>query len=85
MQYKKKIFIIAGEVSGDQLGGILLRKLKASSNSIHFYGIGGKNLLALGLKPIFSMDRISIMGLIEVLPKIPELLSLIKFTVNKIT
>lgn len=84
MQYKKTIFIIAGEISGDQLGGILLKKLKTSNNSLHFYGIGGKNLLELGLKPIFSMEKISLMGLIEVLPKIPELLSLIKFTVNKI-
>ena len=84
MQYKKTIFIIAGEISGDQLGGILLKKLKTSNNSLHFYGIGGKNLLQLGLKPIFSMEKISLMGLIEVLPKIPELLSLIKLTVNKI-
>ena len=84
MQYKKKIFIIAGEVSGDQLGGALLRKLKTTNNSMHFYGIGGKKLLGLGLNPIFSMERISLMGLIEVLPKIPELLSLIKLTVNKI-
>lgn len=84
MQYKKTIFIIAGEISGDQLGGILLKKLKTSNNSLHFYGIGGKNLLELGLKPIFSMEKISLMGLIEVLPKIPELLSLIKLTVNKI-
>ena len=84
MQYKKTIFIVAGEVSGDQLGSILLRKLKNSNNSIHFYGIGGKNLNELGLKSIFSMEKISLMGLIEVLPKIPELLSLIKFTVNKI-
>ncbi len=84
MHYKKKIFIIAGEVSGDQLGGILFRKLKTSNNSIYFYGIGGNNLLELGLKPIFPMEKISLMGLIEVLPKIPELLSLIKLTVNKI-
>ena len=84
MQYKKTIFVIAGEISGDQLGGILLRKLNTSKNSIHFCGIGGKNLLKLGLKPIFSMERISLMGLIEVLPNIPELLSLIKLTVNKI-
>ena len=84
MQYKKTIFIIAGEISGDQLGGILLKKLKTSNNCLHFYGIGGKNLLELGLKPLFSMEKISLMGLIEVLPKIPELLSLIKLTVNKI-
>ena len=84
MQYKKTIFIIAGEISGDQLGGILLKKLKTSNNSLHFYGIGGKNLLELGLNSIFSMEKISLMGLIEVLPKIPELLSLIKLTVNKI-
>ena len=84
MQCKKKIFIVDGEVSGDQLGSILLKKLKTSNNSIHIYGIGGKNLIELGLKPIFSMEKISLMGLIEVLPKIPELLSLIKLTVNRI-
>ena len=84
MQYKKTIFIIAGEVSGDQLGSILLRKLNTSNNSIHFYGVGGKNLIELGLKPIFSMEKISLMGLVEVLPKIPELISLIKLTVNRI-
>ena len=84
MQYKKTIFVIAGEISGDQLGGILLRHLNTSNNSIHFCGIGGNNLLELGLKPIFSMEKISLMGLIEVLPKIPELLSLIKLTVHKI-
>lgn len=84
MQYKKTIFIIAGEISGDQLGGILLKKLKTSKNSIQLCGIGGKNLLELGLKPIFSMEKISLMGLVEVLPKIPELLSLIKLTVNNI-
>ena len=33
MQYKKKIFVIAGEASGDQLGGILLSKLKKSDKS----------------------------------------------------
>ena len=84
MQYKKTIFIIAGEVSGDQLGSILLRKLNTSNNSIHFYGVGGKNLIELGLKPVFSMEKISLMGLVEVLPKIPELISLIKLTVNRI-
>jgi lipid-A-disaccharide synthase len=84
MQYSKKIFIIAGEVSGDQLGSILLKKLKNSNNSIHFCGVGGENLLKSGLRPIFPMERISLMGLVEVLPKIPELLSLIKLTVNKI-
>ena len=84
MQYKKTIFIIAGEVSGDQLGGILLRKLKTNNDPIHFCGIGGKNLIELGLKPIFSMEKISLMGLIEVVPKIPELLYLIKLTISKI-
>ena len=84
MQYKKKIFILAGEVSGDQLGGIILKKLKTSNDTINFYGIGGKNLIKLGLKPIFPMEKISLMGLIEVLPKIPQLLSLIKLTINKI-
>ena len=60
MQYKKKIFIIAGEVSGDQLGGILLSKLKKSSKTIIYYGIGGKKLSELGLKSIFPISNITV-------------------------
>ena len=83
MPSKKKIFIIAGEISGDQIGGLILRNIK-KNNNIELYGVGGKNLLKLGLKPIFNMNRISLMGLIEIIPRIPELFYLINLTIRKI-
>ena len=83
MPSKKKIFVIAGEISGDQIGGLILRNIK-KNNNIELYGVGGKNLLKLGLKPIFNMNRISLMGLIEIIPRIPELLYLINLTIRKI-
>ena len=83
MHSKKKIFIIAGEVSGDQIGALILRNIN-KNNNVELYGIGGQNLLKLGLMPIFNMDRISLMGLIEIIPRIPELLYLINLTIRKI-
>ena len=83
MHSRKKIFVIAGEISGDQIGGLILRNIK-KNNNIELYGVGGKNLLKLGLKPIFNMNRISLMGLIEIIPRIPELLYLINLTIRKI-
>ena len=83
MHSKYKIFIIAGEMSGDQIGGLLLKEF-SKKNNYNLYGVGGNNLKKYGLRSIFSMDKISLMGLIEIIPKIPILLSLISFTVNKI-
>ena len=83
MHSKKKIFVIAGEVSGDQLGALILKNIK-KDNNVKLYGIGGKKLLKLGLIPIFNMDRISLMGLIEIIPRVPELLFLINLTIRKI-
>ena len=83
MHSRKKIFVIAGEASGDQLGSLILSNIK-NSNNVELYGVGGKKLLKLGLTPIFNMDRISLMGLIEIIPRIPELLFLINLTIRKI-
>ena len=63
MQNKKmKIFIIAGEVSGDVLGARVMRRIK----NAEFVGIGGENMTACGLKSIFPMSDLSVMGIIEV-------------------
>lgn len=83
MLYKKKIFIIAGEISGDQIGASILQSLKKNNNFV-VYGVGGPRLIEAGLKSIFDIEKISLMGLLEVVPKIIEILRLINFTVNKI-
>ena len=59
----KKIFIIAGEVSGDALGARIMRQMR----NAEFAGIGGAEMTACGLKSIFPMSDLSVMGVIEVL------------------
>jgi lipid-A-disaccharide synthase len=69
------IYIIAGEPSGDLLGGRLMAALRArSGGDIRFAGIGGEAMRAEGLDSLFPMAELSIMGLVEVLPRIPHIL-----------
>jgi lipid-A-disaccharide synthase len=63
-----KIALIAGETSGDQLGGWLIEALKKKDPSIEFIGLGGTTMQAQGLKSLFPMEDIALMGIAEVLP-----------------
>lgn len=63
-----KVFIIAGEVSGDKLGGALMAGLKALTTPI-FEGVGGPLMQEQGLQSRFPMDELSVMGIAEILPK----------------
>jgi len=64
-----RVFIIAGEPSGDRLGGALMAGLKTLLPDVQFAGIGGVQMQAQGLQSIFPMDELSVMGLAEILPK----------------
>jgi lipid-A-disaccharide synthase len=64
-----RVFILAGEPSGDKLGGALMAGLKALRADVSFEGIGGVQMQAEGLVSRFDMDELSVMGLAEVLPK----------------
>ncbi len=63
-----KLFLIAGEPSGDRLGAALMAGLRALTD-VEFHGVGGPMMQAAGLKSLFAMSELSIMGLVEVLPK----------------
>lgn len=76
------IAIVAGEASGDILGSGLMREIKAIFPNVEFSGIGGEKMQAQGLASMVSMDRLSVMGLVEVLGRLPELLSLRKKLIN---
>jgi len=79
------IYVIAGEPSGDLLGGRLMAALRqATGDSIQFAGIGGENMQAQGLRSLFPMTELTVMGLTEVLPRIPRILRRVRETLDDI-
>ncbi|SFM14285.1 lipid-A-disaccharide synthase [Shimia aestuarii] len=64
-----KVFLVAGEMSGDKLGGALMAGLKTLVPEVSFHGIGGPAMQAEGLTSQFPMEELSVMGIAEVLPK----------------
>ena len=80
-----KIFLIAGEASGDALGAALMAGMKALAPGVEFHGVGGPKMEAEGLQSLFPMEELSVMGLIEVLPKYRQLKRRIAETAHAVT
>jgi lipid-A-disaccharide synthase len=64
------VFIIAGEASGDVLGGRLITALQTLSPGLRFSGIGGARMAEAGLTSLFPMQELAVMGLAEILPRV---------------
>jgi len=75
--------LIAGEMSGDLLGADLMRGLRKIFPDAIFEGIGGPKMQAEGFHSLFEMERLSVMGLIEPLKRLPELLHIRRAIVSR--
>lgn len=72
---KLKIYLVAGEPSGDLLGSRLMRAMKTKlGDNVEFYGVGGDTMEEEGLLSLFDITDLAVMGIIEVIPSIPKVL-----------
>jgi lipid-A-disaccharide synthase len=73
------LMLVCGEPSGDLLGAQLMDALKAlTGGAVTFTGVGGEAMAARGLKSLFPLDATAVMGLHEIVPKIPEILRCVR-------
>lgn len=83
-----RIGIVAGEASGDMLGAKLIQALRNRLPNIQVEGIGGPAMAASGCKNLFDIERLAVMGLVEPIFRLPDLIKLRRdlyrhFTLNR--
>lgn len=84
MSESQHIYIIAGEASGDQLGAWLMRAIFAKQPGLRVNGIGGHAMEVAGLRSLFPISEIALMGFVEILPHIFNLKRRIRQTIEDI-
>jgi lipid-A-disaccharide synthase len=75
-----RLFLVAGEPSGDALGAALMRGLRAERPDAEFLGVGGPAMADEGLVSLFPQDDLAVMGLVEVIPRLPLILKRLRQT-----
>src|SRR3954464_7881099 len=71
------VLVVAGEASGDRHAADVVRALKARRPELKFFGMGGPSLEREGVELVHGAHEISVMGITEVLPKIPRILEVL--------
>ena len=71
-----RIGLVAGELSGDQLGSALIHAIRKLHPQAQFEGIAGPGMREAGCLPLAHSERLAVMGLVEVLGRLPGLISL---------
>lgn len=76
-----RLFIVAGEESGDRLGAALIDALRRKNPAgLHVEGVGGRAMAAAGLKSLFDIEEIAVMGFSAVISRLPRILKRIRQT-----
>ena len=75
-QESLRLGLCAGEASGDLLAGSILRAWQQRGTSLDITGIGGDQMQSQGLESLCAIDRLAVMGLVEPLKRLPELLGI---------
>ena len=87
-QHPHRMFIIAGEASGDHLGSDFVSSLKditaRTGDNIIFHGVGGPHLELQGVESLFPFEELSVMGIAEVLPQLINIIKRINQTADYI-
>ena len=73
-----KIFILAGEPSGDEYGAQLMQNIAEKKQNVNFFGIGGPLMEAQGLKSMVPLQKMSVMGFFEIIKTLPFFIKLEK-------
>ncbi|MGD9867215.1 MAG: lipid-A-disaccharide synthase [Hyphomicrobiales bacterium] len=75
-----KLFLVAGEHSGDRLGGPLMAALKKKARGVSFAGVGGEDMEAQGMQSLFPLADVAVMGPAAIIPRLPRLIERVKRT-----
>lgn len=84
INFSPTIAIVAGEISGDELGGPLASELKQLYPNAKLVGVVGDKMLAAGVEQLHNIDQLSVMGLFEILRHLPRILKLRKSLVSQL-
>jgi lipid-A-disaccharide synthase len=78
------LFLVAGEASGDQLGAALMRALRvATGGSVRFAGVGGREMTKEGIRSLYSIEDLPIIGFTSIPRRLPRILRLMRLTARE--